>query len=136
MRRREFMQVMAGAMAAWPADAQAQHSGRIPTVGVLWHAGNAQEEQPYFDALGRGFKDLGYVEGKNIRFEHRFPNEIPERFREMAADLVARKVDVIVTIGNATVGYARNATTAIPIVFLFVADPLGAKIVDSLARPG
>jgi ABC-type uncharacterized transport system substrate-binding protein len=135
MKRRDFIKVISGA-AAWPIVANAQQQGRIPVVGVLWHAGSAQEEQPYFDALGRGFTDLGYVEGKTIRFEHRFPNEIPDRFREMAADLVARKVDVIVTVGNAAIGFAKNATTTIPIVFLFVADPVGAKVVDSLARPG
>jgi len=108
----------------------------MPTVGVLWHAGSADEEQPYFDALIRGFKDLGYVEGHNIRFEHRFPNETPDRFREMAAELVALKVAVIVTVGNTTASYAKNATATIPIVFLFVADPVGAQLVDSLARPG
>jgi putative ABC transport system substrate-binding protein len=76
------------------------------------------------------------VEGRNIRFEHRFPNEMPDRYREMAAELAVLKADVIVTVGNAPVTYAKNATSTIPIVFLFVADPIGAHIVDSLARPG
>jgi putative tryptophan/tyrosine transport system substrate-binding protein len=136
MRRREFVALLGGAAAAWPFAARAQHAAGIPTVGVLWHAGNAGEEQPYFDALVRGFKDLGYVEGRNIRFEHRFPNETPDRFRDMAAELVALKVDVIITVGNITAPYAKNATAVIPIVFLFVADPVGLKLVDSLSRPG
>jgi ABC-type uncharacterized transport system substrate-binding protein len=136
MRRRDFITLLSSSAAAWPIAARAQQAARMPTVGVLWHAGNAGEEEPYFDALARGFRDLGYIEGRNIKLEHRFPNEIPDRFREMAAELVALKVDVIVTVGNTTVYYARNATTTIPIVFLFVADPLGSKLVANLARPG
>jgi len=135
MRRREFLTAFGGVVACSFA-ARAQQGTRVPTIGVLWHAGSANEEQPYFDALIRGFKDLGYVEGRNIKFEHRFPNELPDRFREMAAELVARKVDVIVTVGNATASYAKNATATIPIVFLFVADPVGSQLVASLARPG
>jgi putative ABC transport system substrate-binding protein len=57
---------------------RAQQSRRIPTVGVLWHAAGPEEEGPYFKALVQGFKDLGYVEGQNLRLEHRFPNEIPD----------------------------------------------------------
>jgi putative tryptophan/tyrosine transport system substrate-binding protein len=135
IRRREFISLLGGA-AGWPFAARAQQATAIPTVGVLWHAGNPGEEQPYFDALIRGFKDLGYVEGRNIKFEHRFPNETPDHFRDMAAELVALKVNVIVTVGNITAPYAKNATVRIPIVFLFVADPVGLKLVDSLARPG
>ena len=134
--RRHFVAVFGGAAVTWPLVASAQQPAAMPTVGVLWHAGNPSEEQPYFDALIRGFKDLGYVEGRNIRFEHRFPNETPDRFRDMAAELVALKADAIMTVGNITAPYAKNATTTIPIVFLFVADPVGLKLVDSLARPG
>jgi len=139
MRRRDFIKIVCGATVGasvhWlPAFAQ-QRAG-IPTIGVLWHAGNADEEQPYFDALISGFRDLGYVEGRNIRFEHRFPNEIPERFRQMAAELVSLNVTAIVTVGNITAPYAKAATATIPIVFLFVADPVGLKLVDTLARPG
>jgi putative ABC transport system substrate-binding protein len=134
--RRQFITALGGATVAWPLAARAQQPGTMPAVGILWHAGNPSEEQPYFDAIIRGFKDLGYVEGRNIRFEHRFPNETPDRFRDMAAELVALKVDVLVTVGNITAPYAKNATTTIPIVFLFVADPVGLKLVDSLAHPG
>jgi hypothetical protein len=65
---------------------------------VLWHAGSAEEEGPNFKALVEGFKALGYVDRQNIRLEHRFPNEIPERFKNMAAELVASKVDVLVSV--------------------------------------
>jgi putative ABC transport system substrate-binding protein len=134
--RRQFVSALGSASLAWPLAALAQQPAAMPTVGVLWHAGAPGEEQPYFDALMGGFKDLGYVEGRNIRFEHRFPNETPDRFREMAAELVTLKADVIMTVGNVTAPYAKNATTTIPVVFLFVADPVGLKLVDSLAQPG
>jgi putative ABC transport system substrate-binding protein len=134
MKRREFI----GGLAATglPLTALAQQAGRIPTIGVLWHAGNPSEEQPYFDALIQGFKELGYVEGRNIRFEHRFPNETPERFRQMAAELAALNVATIVTVGNQTAQYAKEATATVPVVFVFVNDPVGAKLVNTLARPG
>ena len=135
MRRREFIGGLSG-LAVWPLAGHAQQAGRIPTIGVLWHAGSPSEEQPYFDALIQGFKELGYVEGRNIRFEHRFPNETPERFRQMAAELAALNVATIVTVGNVTAQYAKQATATIPVVFVFVNDPVGTKLVNTLARPG
>jgi putative ABC transport system substrate-binding protein len=134
MRRREFMTLLGGA-AAWPLAARAQQAGKIPTVGYLWHAGSPQEEVPYFGALQEGFARLGYVDGRNIRLEHRFPNEIPERFKSMAAELVSLNVDVLMG-GAIASSYLRDATTKIPIVFMFVPDPVGMKLVQSIARPG
>lgn len=136
MRRRDFISFVGGA-AGWPFAARAQQlPSKIPVVGVLWHAGSAGEEGVYFGALLQGFNDLGYVAGRNIRFEHRFPNETPDRFRSFAAELVALKVDVIVAWGSATAPYARDATTTIPIVFGLFPDPVGGKLVASLAAPG
>ena len=134
IRRREI--IIALGMLATPIAALAQSSGRIPTIGVLWHAGSAEEEGPYFKALIEGFKELGYVDGRNIVLEHRFPNEIPERFKSMAAHLVSLKVDVLVGVGALTSTVVKNATTTVPVVFVFAPDPVGAKLVDSLARPG
>ena len=135
MRRRDFITVACSAIAALPSLASAQ-PGHIPKVGVLWHAGSADEEGAYYTGLLKGFKDLGYVDGRNIVLEHRFPNEMPERFRSMVAELVAMKVDVLVTVGTQTAPYARDATSTIPVVFIFVPDPLGSGFVESLARPG
>src|SRR5215210_906642 len=87
------------ALGAAPLLAKAQTAGKIPRVGVLWHAGSAEEEGAYYTTLIEGFKDLGYVGGRNIIFEHRFPNEIPERFARMAAELVSLKVDVLFVVG-------------------------------------
>ena len=81
-------------------------SGQDSHGRCAWHGGSPEQEQPYFGALLEGFKKLGYVEGKNIRLEHRFPNETPERFKSRAAELVSLKVDVLVTVGNPTAHYA------------------------------
>src|SRR5262249_17072463 len=95
VNRRGFITLLGGAAAPWPLAARAQQSGKIPTVGYLWHAGSPQEEVPYFEALLEGFARLGYVDGRNIKLEHRFPNETPERFKSMAAELVSLNVDVL-----------------------------------------
>jgi putative ABC transport system substrate-binding protein len=104
-------------------------------IGVLWHAKNAEDEGPYFQALVEGFVALGYVDGNNITLHHRFPNETPELFKRMAADLVALNIDVLVSVGNVASPYARDATAAIPVVFILVADPIAIRLVDSVARP-
>jgi len=134
MKRREFMAFVGGAIAAAPSIARAQ-SRKIPKVGYLWHAGNAQEEHPYFGALLEGFARLGYVDGQNIRIEHRFANEVPARFKSLAEELVSLNPDVLMG-GSISSSYLKNATAKIPIVFAFIPDPVGMKLVDSLARPG
>jgi putative ABC transport system substrate-binding protein len=135
MKRRAFLGFICGATAALSRLAHAQ-TGKTPRIGVLWHAGSAAEEGAYYTALHQDFRDLGYVEGRNVHFDDRFPNELPERFRSMIAELVALKVDVLVTVGTQTAPYARDATSSIPVVFIFVPDPVGSKFVESLARPG
>jgi putative ABC transport system substrate-binding protein len=136
MRRRDFLGVLGGvAVPACPMAVQARKIGGFPLVGVLWHAGSAEEEATNFTALMQGFTSSGYVEGRNISFAHRFPNEVPERFKAMAAELVSLDVDVLVAVGNIAAPYAKNATTTIPVVFSLVGDPIGLKLVDNLARP-
>jgi len=134
IRRRELIGALVGT-AMWPLAVRAQ-PGKFARVGILWHAGSSQEEQPYYSTLLEAFRRLGYVEGRNVAFEHRFPNETPELFKRLAAELVAMNVDVIVASGNVATPYAKKATTTIPIVFMFVADPIGLKLVDSFAKPG
>src|SRR5215510_2304570 len=136
LRRREFLSLLAVAPVVWPLAAQAQERGRIPKIGVLWHAANAEEEGPLFKGVLDGFRNLGYVEGRNISLEHRFPNEIPERFKRMASELVALNVDALVGAGTQAALALRDATKTIPIVFMFSPDPVGTKLVDSLGRPG
>ena len=135
MRRREFITLLGGAMVVMPRLARAQQGGKIPTVAYLWHAGSADEEEPYFSAIREGFAKLGYIDGRNIKLIHRFPNEVPERFRSMAAELVSMNVDVLMG-GSSSASYLKQATTTIPIVFMFIPDPVGMNLVESLARPG
>lgn len=135
MRRREFIAGLSAA-AAWPVPTRAQQPGKTFTVGVLWHAASAEEEGPYFNGLVQGFADLGYTEGRNIRLEHRFPNEVPERFKSMAAELASSNVDVMMSVGGPASVHAKNASSTVPLVFLLVADPVGLKLVNSLAKPG
>ena len=120
---------------ASPAFAQRQ-AGKIPRIGVLWHAGSAEEEKIPLGALMQGFTALGYIDSKNIVFEHRFPNEQPERFVSLAAELARLNVDVLVAVTRQAALAAQSATQTIPIVFMVVPDPVGSKLVDSLARPG
>ncbi len=92
MRRRTFISFLGAAAATLPLLAHAQQSGKIPTVGVLWHAGSAEEEDVYLSILVKAFNDLGYVEGKNIHLDHRFPAENPERFRYWRENLLMRNL--------------------------------------------
>ena len=135
--RRQFLALIGSALVAWSAGADAQQaSGKIPRIGVLWHAGSAEEEGIYFETLRKGLRDLGYVEGQTIALEHRFPDEQYERFFTMAAELAALRVDVLVAAGRLAALAVQRATTSIPIVFIAVPDPVGSKLVTSLANPG
>ena len=136
MRRREFVLLITAA-AILPQVARAQRNvNRIPRVGVLWHAANEEEEAVYLGAVRAGLSDFGYVEGKNIILENRYPAENPERFIILAAELAALKVDILVAITRPAALAAQRATTTIPIVFVAIPDPIGSKLVASLARPG
>jgi putative ABC transport system substrate-binding protein len=136
MRRRDFITLVGGAAAGWPIAARAQQSKNIPTVGILWHAASAEEEDVYLSVLIRAFNELGYMEGKNIRLEHRFPAENPERFRLLARELVDAKPDVIMAVTSRGAVELKKLTSTIPIVMTLVADPVGMGLVESLARPG
>lgn len=113
-----------------------QSSNRIPFVGVLWHAGSAEEEDVYLSVLVKAFNDLGYVGGKNIRLDQRFPAEKPERFQELGQELVAAHPAVLIAITSFGAVTLKKLTSSTPIVFVFVPDPLGFGLVNSLARPG
>ena len=129
--------LIAGTMSSLAASAlaDAQPQRRIPRIGVLWHAANIEEETPYFQSLIEGFSNLGYIDGRNIALEHRFPDEKPELFTRMAAELVSIRCDVLVGVGSAAV-YVKRATSTIPIVFMYVPDPVGAGLAESVRRPG
>jgi putative tryptophan/tyrosine transport system substrate-binding protein len=137
MQRRQFINLIGGAAAAWPLSARAQQSSnKIRVVGVLWHAGSAEEEDVYLSVLVKAFNDLDYVEGKNIHLEHRFPAENPNRFPILARELVDLKPTAIIAVTNLGMVEVKRATSTIPIVFVLTQDPVGQGIVESLARPG
>jgi putative ABC transport system substrate-binding protein len=137
MKRRTFITLLGGAAAAWPLPTRAQQSSnKIPIVGVLWHAGSAEEEDVYLSVLVKAFHDLGYVEGENIHLEQRFPAENPERFRTLGQELVDAHPAVLIGITAFGAVALKRLTTSIPIVFVFVPDPIGSGLTQSLARPG
>src|SRR5262249_13464323 len=115
-----------------PLGIAAQPGGRVPRIGVL-RSGSPPD--PFVEAFLHGLRELGYVEGQNIRIEHRWAEGRDERLPSLAADLVRLKMDVIVASGSATVA-VRQATTTIPIVMPIANDPVGLGLVASLARPG
>jgi putative ABC transport system substrate-binding protein len=129
IRRREFIGMLGGA-AAWPLAVRAQQTGKIITIGIL-----AIEALPPIDTFRQALSDLGYVEGKNVRFEYRYARGHNDRFPELANDLVGLKVDVILTWGTEAVLAAKQATTTIPIVMGAVGDAIDSGVVSSLSRP-
>jgi putative tryptophan/tyrosine transport system substrate-binding protein len=135
LRRREFISLLGGAVTAWPLAARGQQD-RLWKIGVLWHAANAEQEAVYLGALREGLAALGYVEGRNLVLENRFPAERWERFISLAAELVQLKPDLLVAMSRPAAIAAQRATNTIPIVFCAVPDPVADKLVESLARPG
>lgn len=134
MRRREFIGGL-GALSVLASTARAQQA-RIPVVGVLWHAGNVEEEREYFPVLVDAFARLGYVEGKTITFLHKFPAEDANRFRSLARELVDSKADVIIAVTAAGAKALKEIPSNVPVVFIISPDPVGDGLVESLAHPG
>jgi putative ABC transport system substrate-binding protein len=132
MRRREFITLLGGAAAAWPLTVYAQ-PGKLPTIGVM--GATPSVWQPWNAAFLQRLSELGWIEGRTVAVEYRWVEGRRERFGEIAAEFVRRKVDVIVTFGSA-VPAAKLATSTIPIVFAMANDPVGGGLVASLARPG
>src|SRR5438477_2963403 len=135
MRRREFITFLGGLAAAWPITARAQQAAKVARIGYL--ASDLASSPHQHEAFRQGLRDLAYVEGRNVVIEYRDAEGKIERHPALAAELVALKVDVIVT-ENSTLAarVAKQATTTIPIVFTSVGDPLESGLVTSLARPG
>jgi len=134
IRRREFITLLGGAAAAWPLAARAQQA-KLPTIGFLG-ANSPSLQSQWTAAFVQRLRELGWIEGRNLAIEYRWAEGRFDRSPALAAELVQRKVDVIVTHATANVVAAMQATSLIPIVFTTVADPVGNKLVASLARPG
>src|SRR6516162_6873422 len=132
IRRRKFLATLGGA-AAWPLAARAQQPV-MPVVGFIV-AGTPLSHGQWVATLVRRLHELGWIEGRTVAIEYRWAEGRTERFDEIAAEFVRRKVDVIVTSATAAIVAAKQATSVIPIVFAAAGDPVGTGLVASLARP-
>ena len=135
MDRRRFLQTVSVSLLTAPLAAGAQQPGRVPRIGYL--VGAAREQASHLvKAFENGLRDLGYVPGRDVMIEYRFADGKLERLPQLAQDLVRLKVDVIVTGSNTHVIAAKQATTTIPIVMVYVLDPVEAGLVANVSRPG
>ena len=114
MRRREFITALIGATAAWPLALHAQQSSKIYRVGVLAAGGSPTPDLPIWLAFRQGFRDLGYIEGRNLVLEGRFAEGNLDRLPALAAELAAMKVDVVVVFGPAPMAAAKAMAAGIP----------------------
>ena len=134
IKRREFITLLGGVAAAWPLAARSQQVARRPRLGILIYS--TPERDPNTQSFLRGLRDLGYIDGQNIDIEYRFAEGKPERLRDLAAELVRTKPDVIFALGGDVMPFVGRATQTIPIVYAMSADPVQLGVADSLAKPG
>jgi putative tryptophan/tyrosine transport system substrate-binding protein len=132
MRRRAFIAALGGA-AAWPLVARAQQ--KVFRIGVL-SAGGEYTAESYWTAFVEALRELGWIEGKNFIFVHRFANNRLDQLPDLANELIALNVDIIVAIGTLAPLAAKRATSTIPIIMPLTGDPLASGLVTNLARPG
>jgi putative ABC transport system substrate-binding protein len=136
MHRREFITILGGAAATWPLAVRAEKNG-VRRVGVIMgFAENDEVWQAYLASFRQGLQELGWTDGRNIRFDYRFTGDSEERMRAMAEEVVGLAPDVILVSTNSVVSATLKATRSIPIVFTWVSDPVGSGFVANLPRPG
>jgi putative tryptophan/tyrosine transport system substrate-binding protein len=137
MKRRGFITLLGGAVAAWPLAARAQQGERMRRLGVLAAiTADDPEAQARNASFLQGLGELGWTVGRNVRIDYRWNAHTADDMRRYAAELVALAPDVILATSGATVGALQQASRSVPIVFAGTVDPVGSGFVDSLARPG
>ena len=137
MRRREFITLLGGAAVAWPVAARAQQPERMRRIGVLSaFADDDPDMQAWLPAFRQGLERLGWSEGRNVRIDTRFARANVDQHQALAKELVALQPDVIVAQTTPVVTALQRESRALPIVFVYVSDPVGSGLVASLARPG
>jgi len=136
MRRRQFITLLGGTVAAWPLMAEAQRADRVRRIGVLMGVANDAEGEARVAAFRQGLQQLGWVEGSNVLVEYRWGGGDPARLETQAAEMAAMMPDLILAGGTAALVPMQRATRAIPIVFVGSADPVGRGFVASRLRPG
>jgi putative ABC transport system substrate-binding protein len=136
MMRRAFVTLL-GSAAIWPFATLAEKSDGVRRVGVIMGFAESDEVwQTYLATFRRTLQDLGWTDGRNIRFDYRFTGDSEERMRSTAEEIVGLAPDVILTSTNSAVSATLNATRSIPIVFTWVSDPVGSGFVTNLPHPG
>jgi putative ABC transport system substrate-binding protein len=135
MRRREVITLLGGAAAAWPLAARAQQSAKVPRIGFLGNSTPTLEGN-LVKPFREGLLDHGYEEGRTIHIEWRWAEGKYARFPALIAELIAAKVDVIVTAGTPASLAVKKAASSIPLVMIAVGEPVATGLVASLARPG
>jgi ABC-type uncharacterized transport system substrate-binding protein len=135
MKRRDFIQVLGGALIAAPWGAQAQTGPKVHRIGLLSAAAPMADNSPFGVPLIRGLAQHGYTQGRNVVFERRGAEGHLDRLPRLVDELAASKVDVIVTTGYPPALAAKQGTT-IPVVAILTGDPVATGLVDGLARPG
>ena len=136
MRRREFITLLGGAAAAWPLAANAQQLEQMRRIGALYVlSADDPETQARHSLFQQSLTELGWTIDQNLHLDIRQAGGNPADIRRYAAELVALAPDAILAVGSATVAPLQQSTQTIPIVFVNVADPLGAGLVESLSRP-
>ncbi len=134
MRRREFITLLGGAAAAWPLAARAQQAGKVHRIGFLGSA-TAAGSANAVESLREGLREYGYVEGTNITIEFRWAEGVYERLPHLVAELIATKVDVLITHGTPGTRVAKEVATSIPIVMAISGEAIATGLVTSLAKP-
>jgi putative ABC transport system substrate-binding protein len=137
MRRRDFIKVIAGSVAAWPLAARAQQAAKVARIGYLvTGALESPETRVTLDALRQGLRERGYIEGQNIVIEYRGADGKIERLPGLATELARAKIDLMIAASTAAGRAAQQATTTMPIVVVAMGDPVQDGLVAGLARPG